>query len=151
MSAALAADGRLAVTVHDMSHRVVPEIVGDTKKRLYAQTMFRAIRKRASVIFTVSSFSKDELRRHGQLTPEQYEAMLALRAFGTARGLTVGQLSERLQVKHHTAVTLVNKLVERGAASRTQGTSDRREVYVKLTPQGTDVLETTASVRSRSS
>ena len=61
-------------------------------------------------------FSKDELRRHGQLTPEQYEAMLALRAFGTARGLTVGQLSERLQVKHHTAVTLVNKLVERGAA-----------------------------------
>ena len=91
-------------------------------------------------------FSKDELRRHGQLTPEQYEAMLALRAFGTARGLTVGQLSERLRVKHHTAVTLVNKLVERGAASRTQGTSDRREVYVKLTPQGTDVLETTANV-----
>ncbi|MFL6528461.1 MAG: MarR family winged helix-turn-helix transcriptional regulator [Chthoniobacterales bacterium] len=94
-------------------------------------------------------FSKDELRRHGQLTPEQYEAMLALRAFGTARGLTVGQLSERLQVKHHTAVTLVNKLVERGAASRTQGTSDRREVYVKLTPQGTNVLETTASVHRR--
>jgi DNA-binding MarR family transcriptional regulator len=94
-------------------------------------------------------FSKDELRRHGHLTPEQYEAMLALRAFGTARGLTVGQLSERLQVKHHTAVTLVNKLVERGAASRTQGTSDRREVYVKLTPQGTNVLETTASVHRR--
>ena len=94
-------------------------------------------------------FSKDELRRHGQLTPEQYEAMLALRAFGTARGLTVGQLSERLRVKHHTAVTLVNKLVERGAASRTQGTSDRREVYVKLTPQGTDVLETTANGSGR--
>ena len=55
--------GRLAVTVHDMSHLIVPEIVGNWKKRLYARTMFRALRKRASVIFTVSSFSKAELLR----------------------------------------------------------------------------------------
>src|SRR5260370_24259276 len=46
-----------------MSHLVVAEIVGNPRKRLYAQTMFRALRKRASVIFTVSSFSKDELLR----------------------------------------------------------------------------------------
>ena len=55
--------GRLAVTVHDMSHLVVPEIIGDVKKRIYAQTMFRALRRRASVIFTVSDFSKSELLR----------------------------------------------------------------------------------------
>jgi glycosyltransferase involved in cell wall biosynthesis len=55
--------GRLAVTVHDLSHRVVPEIIGDLKKRIYAKTMFRALRKRASVIFTVSNFSKSELLR----------------------------------------------------------------------------------------
>ena len=55
--------GRLAVTVHDMSHLVVEEIVGDTKKRLYAQTMFHSLRKRASVIFTVSKFSRSELLR----------------------------------------------------------------------------------------
>jgi glycosyltransferase involved in cell wall biosynthesis len=55
--------GRLAVTVHDLSHRVIPEIIGDPKKRLYAQVMFRALRKRASVIFTVSNFSKAELLR----------------------------------------------------------------------------------------
>lgn len=55
--------GRLAVTVHDLSHRVVPEITGNRKKRLYAQVMFRTLRKRASVIFTVSDFSKAELLR----------------------------------------------------------------------------------------
>jgi glycosyltransferase involved in cell wall biosynthesis len=55
--------GRLAVTVHDLSHRIVPEIIGDSKKRIYAKTMFRALRKRASVIFTVSNFSKSELLR----------------------------------------------------------------------------------------
>jgi glycosyltransferase involved in cell wall biosynthesis len=55
--------GRLAVTVHDLSHRVVPEIIGNTKKRLYAKAMFSTLRRRASLIFTVSSFSKDELIR----------------------------------------------------------------------------------------
>lgn len=94
-------------------------------------------------------FSKDELAQHARLTPEQYEAMLALRAFADERGLTVGRLSERLQVKHHTAVTLVNKLVERGVASRTHGTKDRREVYVRLTPEGTELLNKTAAVHRK--
>ena len=55
--------GGLAVTVHDMSHLVVEEIAGNWKKRLCAQTMFRAVRKRASILFTVSNFSKSELLR----------------------------------------------------------------------------------------
>jgi glycosyltransferase involved in cell wall biosynthesis len=55
--------GRLAVTVHDLSHRLVAEITSNTRKRLYAQIMYRALRKRASVIFTVSEFTKSELLR----------------------------------------------------------------------------------------
>jgi glycosyltransferase involved in cell wall biosynthesis len=79
--------GRLAVTVHDMSHLVVAEIVENPKKRLYAQAMFRALRRRASLIFTVSDFSKSELLRltngvrednvvptHLGISPEWYEA-----------------------------------------------------------------------------
>lgn len=55
--------GRFAVTVHDMIHLVVPEIVGNPQKRLYAQWMYRAVRRRASAIFTVSEFSKREILR----------------------------------------------------------------------------------------
>lgn len=55
--------GPLAVTVHDMSHLIVDEIVSNPKKRIYAKTMYRALRQRASVIFTVSDFSKSELLR----------------------------------------------------------------------------------------
>jgi glycosyltransferase involved in cell wall biosynthesis len=55
--------GRLAVTVHDMSHLVVSEIVGNWKKRTYARVMYRQIRKRAAVIFTVSEFTRSELLR----------------------------------------------------------------------------------------
>ncbi len=53
--------GPLAVTVHDMSHLVVDEIVGNWKKRIYAKTMFKALRRRASLIFTVSQFTQSEL------------------------------------------------------------------------------------------
>jgi len=55
--------GRLAVTVHDMSHLVLPEIVSNWKKRTYARLMYRAVRRRASLIFTVSQFTQSELLR----------------------------------------------------------------------------------------
>jgi glycosyltransferase involved in cell wall biosynthesis len=55
--------GRLAVTVHDMSHLLVKELIKDVRKRIYANIMFKAIRRRASLIFTVSDFTKSELLR----------------------------------------------------------------------------------------
>jgi len=55
--------GRMAVTVHDMSHMVISEIVGNWKKRNYARLMYRTVRRRAAVIFTVSEFTRRELLR----------------------------------------------------------------------------------------
>ena len=46
------------------------------------------------------NFSKQALLVEGELTPEQYEALLALKAFGGPSGLTISELSERLQVKN---------------------------------------------------
>ena len=86
------------------------------------------------------SFSKRALKDEADLTTEQYEALLALKAFSEAAGLTVGQLSERLQVRHHTAVSLVDKLEARGLARRDRGVDDRRQVYVRLTPNGSRIL-----------
>jgi DNA-binding MarR family transcriptional regulator len=83
-------------------------------------------------------FSKDTLAQH-DLTPEQYEALLALRGFGPPEGLTIGQLSERLQVKHHSAVSLVAKLVRAGLVHRKVG-RDRREVYLRLSNTGEALL-----------
>jgi len=55
--------GRLAVTVHDMSHLVVPEIVNNWKKHNYARLMYCAVRRRAEMIFTVSEFTRKEFLR----------------------------------------------------------------------------------------
>lgn len=95
------------------------------------------------------SFSKRVLASEAELTPEQYEALLALKAFSTARDLTISDLSERLQVKHHTAVSLVDKLAGRGLVRREAGLSDRRHVFVRITPAGERLLAKVAILHRR--
>jgi len=95
------------------------------------------------------SFSKRALAAEADLTPEQYEALLALKAFSDDRGLTISDLSERLQVKHHTAVGLVDKLEELRFVRREQGVMDRRHVFVRLTPAGSRVLAKVAVLHRR--
>lgn len=55
--------------------------------------------------------------------------------------MTNGELAERLQIKHHSAVGLINRLEAQKLVSREQGSGDRREVYVKLTNQGEKLLK----------
>jgi DNA-binding MarR family transcriptional regulator len=95
------------------------------------------------------SFSKRALAVEADLTPEQYEALLALKAFSGDRGLTISDLSERLQVKHHTAVGLVDKLEELRFVQRKQGITDRRQVFVRLTAAGSRVLAKVAVLHRR--
>jgi DNA-binding MarR family transcriptional regulator len=86
------------------------------------------------------SFSRRALAEEADLTPEQYEALLALKAFSGSSGLTISDLSERLQVKHHTAVSLVDKLADAALVRREPGRDDRRLVFVNLTPAGARIL-----------
>ncbi len=86
------------------------------------------------------TFSKRALASEAGLTAEQYEALLALKAFGGSTGLTLTDLSERLQVKPHSAVSLVDKLEASHFVRRQPAVLDRRQVFVRLTTQGARVL-----------
>jgi DNA-binding MarR family transcriptional regulator len=90
-------------------------------------------------------FSKEALS-NAKLTPEQYEALLAIKTRGGSNGIIVSELSERLQVKHHTAVSLIDKLVSRNLVSRARATEDRRHVNVKLTRFGTSTIAKLAAI-----
>ncbi len=94
-------------------------------------------------------FSKDFLRAKANLNPEQYEALLAIKAWGAAEKVTIAQLSERLQVKHHSAVNIVDRLVERKLISRKAGQDDRRERRLELTNKGEKLIEQLASVHHK--
>jgi DNA-binding MarR family transcriptional regulator len=91
-------------------------------------------------------FSKEFLRAHAGLNPEQYEALLAIKALGANVSVTILQLSERLQIKHHSAVNIVDRLVERKLIRRQAGERDRRERHLELTANGETVIEGLAAV-----
>jgi DNA-binding MarR family transcriptional regulator len=53
---------------------------------------------------------------------------------------TIGVLSERLQIRHHAVVQLVDRLAGQGLAERQRGGRDRREVVVRVSAAGEKVL-----------
>jgi len=74
------------------------------------------------------------------LTPQQHQALLAIRGFPGDAAPTVGELAARLQVHHHSVVGLLTRLEDQGYVRRVRDGSDRRRMHVSLTPSGHGVL-----------
>ena len=85
-------------------------------------------------------FSEEAARQAG-LEPQHHQLMLAVKGAGDEAGPRIAYLAERLQLQHHSAVELVDRLVKRGLIQRTRSDEDRREVHVKLTPRGERILK----------
>jgi DNA-binding MarR family transcriptional regulator len=85
-------------------------------------------------------FSEEAAQAVG-LTPQQHQTLLSIRGFPGRDHVTISELAERLQIRHHSAVGLVDRLVAEGLVKREPATADRRQVYVTLTRRGSDVLE----------
>ena len=75
------------------------------------------------------------------LTPQQHQALLAIKGFGASRLMTTGELAERLGIRHHSAVGLIDRLLSKSLVHRQTGAEDRRQVLVKLTPKAHRLLE----------
>lgn len=85
-------------------------------------------------------FSEDAARSAG-LTPQHHQAMLAIKGFPGRDHVSVGELAERLQIRHHSAVGLVDRLVAEKFVRRVPDEKDRRQVNLTLTRHGETVLE----------
>ena len=75
------------------------------------------------------------------LSIRQYQALLTIRGFPGRDEATIGEIAEWLQIRHHSAVGLVNRLEAQGFVIRQKRVPDRREVYIRLTPKGNRVLK----------
>jgi DNA-binding MarR family transcriptional regulator len=84
-----------------------------------------------------AAFSEEAADAVG-LTPAQHQALLAIR--GAHEPLSIGDLAGRLIIRHHSAVGLVDRLIEHGLVRRTTDTEDRRRVELSLTARGEAVL-----------
>ncbi len=75
------------------------------------------------------------------VTPQQHQALLAIKGFPERDNVTVGELAERLQLRHHSTVGLIDRLVAEKLVMRTPSNQDRRRVLIQLTNLGEKTLE----------
>jgi DNA-binding MarR family transcriptional regulator len=84
-------------------------------------------------------FSEETVRDHG-LAPQQYVLLLALKGFPDRDWATVRELADRLQLRHHSVVELVDRVQAQGLVERATHPDDGRAVRVLLTADGEALL-----------
>jgi DNA-binding MarR family transcriptional regulator len=83
----------------------------------------------------------DAVARAASLEPQQYLLLLAIRGLPDGAEATIRTLAERLALKHHSAVELIDRLEAHGYVRRSRSRDDRRRVLVALLPRGEKLLE----------
>jgi DNA-binding MarR family transcriptional regulator len=89
----------------------------------------------------------DAVAQAAGLEPQQYLLLLAIRGLPAGQEATIRTLADRLALKHHSAVELIDRLETRGYVRRARGRDDRRRVLVSLLPRGERILEQVARHR----
>ena len=89
----------------------------------------------------------EEAARNADLEPQQYQLMLALRGLPVGREPSIRELAERMQLRHHSVVELVDRLERRQLLRRERSRTDRRQVILHLTPRGEKILTRLAKQR----
>jgi DNA-binding MarR family transcriptional regulator len=89
----------------------------------------------------------DAVARAAGLEPQQYLLLLAIRGLPDNEEATIRALADRLALKHHSAVELIDRLEAHGYVRRNRSRDDRRRVLVSLLPRGEKLLEQVARHR----
>jgi DNA-binding MarR family transcriptional regulator len=89
----------------------------------------------------------DGVARSAGLEPQQYLLLLAIRGLPDGEEATIRALADRLALKHHSAVELIDRLESHGYVRRSRSRDDRRRVLVALLPRGEKLLEQVARHR----
>jgi DNA-binding MarR family transcriptional regulator len=71
---------------------------------------------------------------------------LAIKGTGGADWLSVSQIADRLFIRHHTAVELVDRLAGLGMVARKPDPSDGRRIRVAVTEDGEAVLRELSTI-----
>lgn len=102
------------------------------RKRRPSQADYEALSQFRYLIRCFLEFSQNAARADG-LTPRQHQALLAIRGYPEGKAVAIGDLAERLRIRHHTTVELVDRLSEAGLVERVIDPDDQRRVLLGLT------------------
>ena len=110
------------------------------KKRGEHQINYRALAAFRYEIRRYLNFSERAGRRAG-IEPHQHQALLGIKGLPRGMKATIGNLAERLQIRHHSAVELVNRIESHRLVRRFRSPTDRREVLLQLTEKGQKMIQ----------
>ena len=152
---------KTAVPPVEMTDLLVVTPVNHCKRRVEAYIVLRYNRFMAKEITSAEYQALAELRyrirkfvregdavaRAAGLEPQQYMLLLALRGLPAGVEATIRTLADRLALRHHSAVELIDRLETHGYVRRSRSRDDRRRVLVTLLPRGEKLLEQVARDR----
>src|SRR5256885_10425173 len=83
----------------------------------------------------------DAVARAAGLEPQHYLLLLTVRGLPEGEESTIRVLAERLALKHHSTVELIDRLEAHGYVRRSREREDRRRVLILLLSPGGRILE----------
>jgi DNA-binding MarR family transcriptional regulator len=124
-----------------------PDVLEATSQGPISQAEYQLIGEFRRAVREFLAFSEEGARAHG-ITPQQHQALLAIKAHGGPPAMTISDLAQCLSIKNHSAVGLVARLAARDLVARTSSDEDLRRVLLELRPRGEDILDvvTTANL-----
>jgi DNA-binding MarR family transcriptional regulator len=110
------------------------------KGRRVPETDLRALAAFRYELRCFLAFSEQAARGAG-IEPQQHQLLLALAGLPVGSRPNIRTLADRLCVQHHTTVALVDRLEQRGLLRRERSREDKREVLLRLTDAGSELLQ----------
>ena len=75
------------------------------------------------------------------MEPRQHQLLLAIRGLKPGERPTIRTLAERMVLRHHTVVELIDRLEAQELVQREPDPADGRVVLVRILPRGRTMLE----------
>ena len=108
-------------------------------KRRLTDEDYRRLARWRRALRRFQRFSEEAARRAG-VSPTQHQVLLFVRGFEKGKP-TIADLAERLQVRHQSAVGLIDRCERGGLVRRKPDPLDHRCVLVEITPRAKRLLE----------
>lgn len=96
-----------------------------------------AMRELVRAYQAFSSYSEAHVRQFN-LTPAQFDVIATL---GNTNGLSMGEIGEKTLITKGTLTGVIDRLIKKQLAIREVPEDNRRNVIVRLTPQGQEIFE----------
>ena len=115
------------------------------KKPVLTKANYEALAEFRCELRKFLAFSESAAIEAG-LTPQQHQMLLAIKGAPGGETLSIGQIADRLLVRHHTIVELVDRLAELGLVARNPDPADGRKIQVSLTKDGNGAIDRLSSI-----